>query len=470
MSALGADRKAAPGAHSLGRRLSGWLALQGLAAALAVSAVIYWLNLGVVRAREQEDLDLAVKTISHAVTEAAARSSLDELRHRLDDLHAGREDVSLEVVGSDGRALYASAPSFEPTAKQHWRSHAWSQRWGADPAGTIQVTLRFDVARDETLLARLGWTTLAVTLAGALFASVTGFVLVRRGLRPVHDLAARVDAVALGDREPRLDDADQPFELRPLVAHVNALLERAERAYQQLEGFNADVAHELRNPLTTMIGSSELALQRDRPAAELRDVIGGNLEDLRRMAGIVNDMLFLSRADRGESARRLRVDSLAAEMAEVLDFHEAEILDRGLRVEIVGDAAGTYDVPLLRRAVSNLIGNAARHATPGSTIILRIESDSGHVRLAIENRGSTIAPEALPRIFDRFFRVESSRTQAGASRQYGLGLAIVAAIARMHAGRPFATSARGVTVIGIELPPARGDSSDDETQRVRSYR
>ena len=139
-------------------------------------------------------------------------------------------------------------------------------------------------------------------------------------------------------------------------------------------------------------------------------------------------------------------------MAEVLDFHEAEILDRGLRVEIVGDAAGTYDVPLLRRAVSNLIGNAARHATPGSTIILRIESDSGHVRLAIENRGSTIAPEALPRIFDRFFRVESSRTQAGASRQYGLGLAIVAAIARMHAGRPFATSARGVTVIGIELP------------------
>jgi two-component system heavy metal sensor histidine kinase CusS len=102
---------------------------------------------------------------------------------------------------------------------------------------------------------------------------VTGFLLVRRGLLPVQALAAQVDAVALGRPGLRLDGAGQPLELRPLVDRFNALLMRVERAYAQLEGFNADVAHELRTPLTTLIGSSELALQRDRPAAELQDVI-----------------------------------------------------------------------------------------------------------------------------------------------------------------------------------------------------
>ena len=452
MSAQTAGRRAR--AHSLGRRLSGWLALQGLATALVVSAVLYGLNLVSVRDREQEDLDLAVKVISHAMGEAAETSDLVELRHRLDDFHARREDVSLQVVGSSGRTLYASTPRFETSPTQRWRSHSWSQRWPADAAGEVQVTLQFDVGRDEAMLARLGSATLLVSLVGALLASVTGYMLVRRGLRPVGNLAAELDAVALSDHRPRIDGADQPLELEPLVGHINALLERAERAYLQLEGFNADVAHELRNPLTTLIGSSELALQRDRPAAELREVIGGNLEDLRRLAGIVNDMLFLSRADRGEPARRLRVDSLAACLAEVLDFHEAALDERGLRAACVGDAAGAFDIALLRRAVSNLVGNASRYAEPRSTIVVRIEAEGGksRVRLAVENRGPEIPREHLQRIFDRFYRVETSRPQAGAAKQYGLGLAIVAAIARMHGGCTFAHSADGVTTIGLELP------------------
>lgn len=436
---------------ALGQRLSVWLALQGLVAALTVSAIVYALNAVVIRDREQEDLILTVKMISHAMAESADSAQLLDLQHRLDDIHARRDDLSLEVIGSNKRTLYASNLQRSARSSPQWRRHAWSEPWPADPVGVVQVTLHFDVGRDEAMLSRLGWITLAVSLAGALLASGTGYILVRRGLAPVRNLGARVDALAFGDEQHTLDDADQPLELRPLVARINALLDRADRAYVQLEGFNADVAHELRNPLTTLIGTSELALQRERPVEELRDVIGGNLEDMRRLAGIVNDMLFLSRADRGEVARRQPVSSLSAQLIEVLDLYQAALDERGLRVMCLGDADGAFDVSLLRRAVSNLLGNASRYAVAGSTIDVRIEPVGERVRLAVENRGPEIPAAHLPRVFDRFFRVEASRRNEGTAHRHGLGLAIVAAIARMHGGRTFARSADGVTTIGIDL-------------------
>lgn len=171
------------------------------------------------------------------------------------------------------------------------------------------------------------------------------------------------------------------------------------------------------------------------------------------MAGIVADMLFLSHADSGSDARRDRVGSVAALAAEVIEFHEAAIHEADLRAEVVGDAGGSLDTRLLRRAISNLLGNATRYATPGSRVIVRIgRPEASTVEIVVENRGPGIAAGHLPRLFDRFYRVDPAR--ADADRNHGLGLAIVAAIARMHGGRAFATSDAGVTRIGLVLRDA----------------
>jgi two-component system heavy metal sensor histidine kinase CusS len=162
-------------------------------------------------------------------------------------------------------------------------------------------------------------------------------------------------------------------------------------------------------------------------------------------------MLFLSHADRGASARRAPVTSLAAELGEIIEYHEASLHDRGLSAVCDGDAKGAFDLSLLRRALSNLLSNATRYAKPGSTIRVRIASEGGRIRIWVENEGSPIEQEHLPRLFDRFYRVERSRRQVGASN-HGLGLAIVAAIARMHQGEPFARSADGITTIGLDVP------------------
>ena len=439
---------------SLGTRLSRWLALQGLIAALAVSGTVYAVNLWVLQSRQHEELALKCAVVRHALSETAGNSATEELQHKLKDFLAGHEDMMLSITASDGAVIF-SAPtppgSRDAASASRFMQVSWEDTWPAGAAGGVRVVLGLDVSRDQDLLQRLGWSLLAASLAGAGVVSVTGFVLVRRGLRPVQALAAQVDTVALGRTGLRLDGAGQPLELRPLVDRFNALLMRVERVYVQLEGFNADVAHELRTPLTTLIGSSELALQRERPVAELQDVIAGNLEDLRRLAIIVNDMLFLSQADRGASARRLPVTSLAGELSEIIDYHEAALHDRGLSAVCDGDATGAFDVSLLRRALSNLLSNATRYATPGSTIRVRIESEGGRSRIWVENKGSPIEPEHLPRLFDRFYRAERSRRQVGTSN-HGLGLAIVAAIARMHQGEPFARSADGITAIGLDVP------------------
>jgi two-component system heavy metal sensor histidine kinase CusS len=273
---------------------------------------------------------------------------------------------------------------------------------------------------------------------------------VRRALRPLNDLATQTRAISARRLDQRLALADPAEELLPWVEQFNALMARLEGAVAQLEGFNADVAHELRTPLAALIGHTEVALSRERPADELRDTLLSNLEEAQRLAALVNDMLFLSQADRGATARRGRTASLAELAAQVVEFHEALLEEAGLTVRIEGDAQAAVDEPLVKRAVANLLGNAIRYAQSGSCVVVCIAPDAAEqVRVEVRNAGEPIAPQHLERLFDRFFRVDAARPDS--QSHHGLGLAIVAAIARMHAGRPLAASEGGTTCVGFTL-------------------
>lgn len=436
--------------RSLGSRLSTWLAIQGVLAALIVSAILYSANAWIVRNRQEETLHLKREVVRHALAETAAGADLKELKHRFDDFLAGHDDMGLLVRSSAGATLYVGGVRRPTDVPGPVRIAMWQERWPRD-GGEISIRLTLDSSQEDALLLRLGAILVLASLSGAAIVAYTGFLLVRRGLDPVRQLSAQVESISPGRPELRLDGSSQPAELLPLVEGFNSLLARAERAYAQLEGFNADVAHELRTPLTTLIGASELALHRKRSAEELRDIIATNLEDLRRLAGIVNDMLFLSHADRGATARRTPVPSLTGALQDILDYHDAALHERNLTAEIAGDCAGEFDVALLRRALSNLISNATRYATPGSRIRVSIEPEREEtVSIAVADEGTSIGEEHLPKLFDRFYRAERSRRQGGSN--HGLGLAIVAAIARMHGGQVFAESEPVLTTIGLRIP------------------
>src|SRR3989475_217783 len=240
----------------------------------------------------------------------------------------------------------------------------------------MAVTLILDRGPDNMILRHLAWTLGIAAIASTLIVSISSIWLVKKGLSPINLLITQTRQVSAQNLIKRLDDSQQPQELMPLIRQINDLLDRLSVAYRQMESFNADVAHELNTPLSTLISSAELALRKRRTSDELVDVLSSNLEDLHRMASIIADMLFLSNADRGNGAQRMAVSSLAELAREVIELHEASLLDAGLEVAIQGEAKGILDASLLRRALSNLLGNATRYASKGSKIIVDIRMRS----------------------------------------------------------------------------------------------
>ena len=356
----------------------------------------------------------------------------------------------LELSRGDGTQLHRGrriAP-FSHAIAQDFEVHA-----PLVAGGSVRGRLEMDVTQDAGVLRGLAITLLLTSAVGAALSGLAMRWQVRRNLRPLNQLAAQTRAISVKRLDQRLK-LDQPaVELLPMIEQFNALMGRLEQAYTQLEGFNADVAHELRTPLTTLIGQTELALSRERSVDSLRETLESNLEEMQRMAALVNDMLFLSQADRGAVARRGAPVSLAAVARQVVDFHEATLEEAGLTLRVEGDATVAVDEPLFKRALSNLLGNATRFAERGSMVLIRIATQlPEQVEVVVQNSGVAIDADALPRLFDRFFRADSSRCCED-QQHHGLGLAIVAAIARMHAGHTLAESQAGVTRVGFTLAP-----------------
>lgn len=439
-------------AAGLGARLSLWLALQSLAGLGLVCGALYLALDWTLAQRRHETLAQKETAVRELLAEGHAPHRPEDLPHGLADMLAGHGDLALQLVDGTGRTVFSRPLPADVEAPAH-RFAVAVAGWPAP----MQATLQLDARADAALLRRMAWLLVLAALGGTAVISLGGWLLVRLGLAPLRQLAAQTGRLGADTLARRLDGRDQPAELQPLIVQFNALLDRLAMAYAQMEAFNADVAHELNTPLATLISGSELALRRAHSAAELQEVLGSNLEELHRLAHIVADMLFLSRAQRGSSARRTQVASLAALAAEVAEFHEAALQQAALVVHIAGDASAQVDAGLLQRALSNLLGNATRHAAPGSTVRLQIAQHGGRAEVTVENAGPAIASEHLPRLFDRFFRADPARSQAG--QHHGLGLAIVAAIARMHGGGTLASSVNGCTCIGLWL----GDSDMTQT-------
>ncbi|HOB92701.1 MAG TPA: heavy metal sensor histidine kinase [Aquabacterium sp.] len=441
--------------HSIATRLSKKLALLTMLLLGALSAASWFFVGMMVKERNRVDLELRSELVADLLALEARNGGEAAVLRRLATDAPMRAGSCLEVRDGAGRLLYTDHRTPALNTSNHLREHDFSIPAPGVAGGELRARYTVDYTADALIGRRwaAGMAT-TVLLAGALVALITGWT-VRHALHPVRDLAQQTRAISPQQLHQRLALADPAEELLPWITQFNALMDRLQQAYGQLEAFNADVAHELRTPLATLIGQTEVALSRERSPEALRETLQSNLEEMQRLSALVNDMLFLSQADRGVTARRGAPVSLAGLAAQVSEFHEATLEDAGLALRIEGDATLPVDEPLVKRALSNLLGNATRFAEPGSTVVIGIApaADTQQVQLVVENRGAAIESEHLPRLFDRFFRVDEARCCEDA-QHHGLGLAIVAAIARMHAGRTLAESASGTTRVGFTVAGA----------------
>lgn len=321
---------------------------------------------------------------------------------------------------------------------------------GSGERPELKLIVATSCERTQRMLRRYGWTLAALIALATGITLLLGRAVARFGLAPLDRMSQDAAAIGSANRQQRLQTDALPAELRDLAASFNGALERIQQAYERLEAFNADVAHELRTPVSILIGQTQVALtSRDRSVERMRQTLQSNLEEFERLRVIVNDMLFLSRSDRGERASDLKDVSLAGEVRRMLDFLEIPLDEAQLRAELHGDARASVDPSLFRRAMTNLLINAIQHSAPGAMLQVTITRRDTLVEVSVANPGAPIDVAQRAHMFERFYRLEEAR--ANSTENHGLGLSIVKAVAEMHGGSVFVACAGGVNTFGFSV-------------------
>ncbi|WP_179401065.1 heavy metal sensor histidine kinase [Burkholderia guangdongensis] len=352
-----------------------------------------------------------------------------------------------------GTPVGASPDTFQRYRLDHSSYDVMTKTVTIAPGGerpVLQLTVATSCERTQRMLRRFGWTLAALVAVATGIALLLSRAVTRFGLAPLERLSQQAAALSPANRRQRLRTDALPPELHDLAASFNGALERIQHAYERLEAFNADVAHELRTPVSILIGQTQVALtSRDRSVERMRQTLQSNLEEFERLRVIINDMLFISRSDRGERASDLKDVSLANEVRRILAFVEIPLDDAQLHAQLHGDARASVDPSLFRRAMTNLLINAIQHSAPGGTLRIAIARRDALVEVSVANPGEPIDAAQRAHIFERFYRLEEAR--ANSDENHGLGLSIVKAVAEMHGGGVFVACAGGMNTFGFSV-------------------
>ncbi|QKV52138.1 heavy metal sensor histidine kinase [Comamonas antarctica] len=280
-------------------------------------------------------------------------------------------------------------------------------------------------------------------LAGVLLAFALGGEVVRRGLLPLRRLSLQAAAIHPQQLGLRLDARQQPQELQGLTNALNLMLARLEEGYSRLSRFSEDLAHEMRTPLNNLMGHNQQMLNQPRSVEDYENLLVSKQEEYERLARMIDNMLFLARAEKPEAMLQLKPLDLALLGGRVCDYFEGMAEESGMRMRNLAQGTLVADSALLARALANLVSNALRYGAAGSTVTLRSQPHAQGLDLEVINQGEAIGAEHLPRLFDRFYRCDPARAQPGDSG--GLGLAIVQSIMHMHKGEVLVDSRPGET-------------------------
>ncbi len=293
------------------------------------------------------------------------------------------------------------------------------------------LQLALDVTQEEIVLVKYRQMLVLVLVLGVVSSAAAGTLIVRRGMRPLREITGAAQSITAAQLHERIHPYRWPQDLMALAMAFDEMLARLEASFERLTKFSADLAHEIRTPIASLRGEAELALRQSRSPEEYQHVLESSMEEYERLSRMVDSLLFLARSDNAEMTLERKPFSAAPEVQSVLDLFDAATAEKKITVKTTGDAVVNGDAVLFRRALSNLVANALRHTPVGGTINTRVSpSEHGAVEVEIEDTGSGIPTEHLPRVFDRFYRADPSRHQPGA----GLGLAIVKSIMELHHG------------------------------------
>lgn len=334
-------------------------------------------------------------------------------------------------------------------------SRSGSERWRAifitSPSHPTKLLVAASLAQVDATAGRLRLAAIGagIIVLGVLLAA--GFWVGRLGLRPIAEVTDVADAIAAGDRSRRVEGANGKTEAAHLARAINVMLDEQQAAETRLRQFIADASHELRTPVSVILGISDLWRQGALRAGSASDDAMRRIgQSGRRMGGLVEDLLLLAHLDDG---RPMEFDSIDLEPLLHDAVHDASATDplRHITLDVSGRVAVVGDEAALRQVIANLVTNSLRHTPSQATITIRASSAGNRVTVDVVDSGPGMTPDEASKAFDRFWRADSSRTRSGT----GLGLAIVAGIVAAHHGTVTLDSGRDRgTTVTVRLPSA----------------
>jgi heavy metal sensor kinase len=405
------------------------------------------------------------RQIADTLVAAVDRTGEDTLARQVEALYAPEANERfIRITRLDGHVVYSSGPphdgTFDPsTVPPPSLTHTGEfLRKESSAKGSVLIAGLFNKAGGAArYVVEVGVSTdrteetvrqvllmLAIGLPIAVCVAVTGgFILVRRALKPVDNLSQKAAAITQHNLSERLPVVRTGDELERLSLSLNLMISRLEDAINSSKQFVADASHELRTPLAVLRGELENLAQDLQLKSQTRETLGSALEEVDRLAEIVEGLLALSRLDTGDlKSAWVRFDlaelvsTTAGQMSLLAeDKHITVLCDCAERVMIEGDQAR------LKQVVVNLLDNAIKYTPDGGRVKLKITQEGGNAVLDVADDGIGIPSEALPHVFKRFFRVDGSRSrdQGGA----GLGLSVVKSICDAHGARVEVSSTPG---------------------------
>ena len=426
------------------------------ATTLAVAGLVLDRALGRQIAEQQErELIGTVEQVRHQLSE---RTSVAEIRanaHVFRDLIIGQGAVYFSLWERPGNPLFTTGPLLpfadEGVINERDRPQLKDVRSQmVDGMGRLRIlrargelgdrrgtTVLIVLGRPDdrvvsALQGRYRATLVPAILLAALAAATLGFGVVWWSLRPLAALARKSAQLTAHRLDERLDERHGSREVRELAAALNGLMRRLSESFARLSQFSADLAHDLKTPLATLMVQTQVALSQPRSNEDYRILLASNAEEIERLSRMIESMLFLARADHAQLALRPELVDARAELARIADYFEGPADQADATIAVAGVGRVHADPALLRRAVANLVDNAVRYARPGSTIRLDVSEQTSAIVITVTNDGAGVASEDMRRIFDRFYRADGTR--GGSRSSVGLGLAIVKSIMDLHGG------------------------------------
>lgn len=385
---------------------------------------------------------------------------LDNVVHNQRDLYVQLQRQGYPVYASQAPAGFhfpagGNSDRRQMLSWQHgnasYRGLCGNGRLADSTRSGLTICAAIDTGRHEHFMHMIGQSLLVYILLSALLGGMLAWWVAHNGLAPLRAMKARAQAITGQQLDTQMPVASVPPEMADLAESLNAMLRRLQEDFRKLSEFSSDLAHELRTPISNLLTETQVAIAQPRSADEYRDILASNAEEFQRLARTVSDMLFLAKAEHGLVLPSREQIAIEDEVAALLEFYDALAEEKDIRLQQSGSGQLLGDRLMLRRALSNLLSNALRHAPAGSMVTVSIARQDDGSTVRVCNAGHCIPPEQLPRLFDRFFRADPARV-AGESDGAGLGLAITRSIAEVHGGRISVTSADDTTCFTLWFP------------------